>query len=989
MPNSSEGAKAPDFLKPDPSLAPGTVHHGFKVVSAEPISELPGCAYVMKHEATGARLLWLATDDTNKSFAIGFKTAPQDSTGVFHILEHSVLDGSEKFPVKEPFVNLLKTSMQTFLNAMTFPDKTVYPVSSTNEKDLENLMDVYLDAVLHPAIYTRPRIFEQEGWHLELASKDAPLTYNGVVLNEMKGALSDPDDVLYHGMQEALFPDTPYAFESGGDPRKIVTLTYEQFLDTHARHYQLRNSYTVLYGDMDIERELAFIGERFEGAADRHAKDPNPLPLQKPLKSLEMKRLEMATAKENASAALGYVIGTSHDRERVLATDVLLDTLAGSNEAPLKHAVMEAGLADDFTATLVDGVQQPLAFLELKGLHDGAAEKFRPFVEDFCQKLVSDGIDHEKLEASLAQAEFNLREGDWGYSDGVALSIQALSSWLYDDDRPYDYLRYEDALAHMHAGIEKGYFEKLLSELICESAHTAAVELVPVEEGSHAEEEKELSDLKAKMDDAALQQVMDEEAALRAEQEASDSPENLAKLPALALSDIDEGTKDPEVAESSTPLPCWHHRIETHHIDYVYYYFDLKRVGFEELPYVAILSDLLGNLSTQHHTASDLDTLVETKLGSFSVFCEAYGKQDDLGFVNPKLVVGASALSENVASLASIPREVWAETLFGEDTDKIYQILQQRRVAMEQEFMNNGHVLAMSRATSKILPLSRFMDKLSGVDFYLFLKKLLDRWQYRKQPTVEVLYNLAGRIFTADDIQVSFTGSDEDLARFWDAAGNLGLPFKGGQVTEENLKIPPAEPVDEAFVVPSNVVYVGTSSLPCYDDTSSLGVWQVGTRPLSFGYLWNEVRVKGGAYGAGIRHQSNGMTQNYSYRDPHIDETLARYEGQAAWLKDWEPQDGELTGYLVSTVAGIDAPKKPRSWARLQDGARFQERPATWRQNLRREVLETSADDIRALATPLAWSAEHHVSCVFGSSDIIASSKHPFEVVQLMSPDEA
>lgn len=987
MPEHAASAESSRYLTPDPALAAGTTHHGFTVVSAEPISELSGCAYVFRHEATGARLMWLACEDTNKAFALAFKTPPADSTGVFHILEHSVLDGSDKFPVKEPFVNLLKTSMQTFLNAMTFPDKTVYPVSSTNEKDLENLMDVYLDAVLHPAIYHRPHIFEQEGWHYELESKDAPLTYNGVVLNEMKGALSDPDEVLYHAMQESLFPDTPYAFEWGGDPRDIVKLTYEQFLDTHARHYQLSNSYTILYGAIDLERELAFIDERFQGADDRGAGAPNPLPLQKPVKLMEPRKVEMATAEENASCALGYVIGTAQDRERVLAVDVLLDALAGSNEAPLKRAVMDAGLADDFTVTLLDGLQQPLAFMELKGIREGAAEKFRPFVEDYCRKLVSDGIGHDKLAASLSQAEFNLREGDWGYSDGVALSIQALSSWLYDDERPVDYLRYEDALAHMREWLDQGYFEKLLDELICTSAHTAAVELVPVEEGSHAEEEAELAERKAQMDEDALQQVMDEVKALRQEQEAPDAPEDIAKLPSLHVSDIDEGTTDPEVLEPSYLLTTWHHPLDTHHIDYVYYYFDLKRIGYEELPYVAVLADLLGNLTTQHHSASELDTLVETKLGSFNVFVEAYGTPDDLSYVSPKLVVGASALSENVASLAQIPAEIWDETLFSDDTDRIYQILQQRRVAMEQDFMNNGHTLAMSRATSQLLPLSRLIDKLSGIDFYFFLKKLLDRWQYRKQPTVEVLYNLASRIFTADDVVVSFTGPDEDLKRFWDAAGDLKLQKKGGQVTAENLKTPEMQPVDEAFIVPSNVVYVGESSLPCPADAQSLGTWQVGMRPISFGYLWNEVRVKGGAYGCGIRHQANGMTQSYSYRDPSIDSTIERFGHEGDWLKTWEPTPDELDGYLVSTVASVDAPRKPRVWARLQDSIRFQKRPASWKADLRQEMLDTTADDIRSLASTLAWNAEHHVTCVFGSADIIKSAKHPFKTVQLISKE--
>ena len=449
------GAVAP-YTKADPSLAPGTRHAGFTVTDVLPLPELSGTAYVMRHDATGARAMWIAVDDNEKSFSIAFKTPPANSTGVFHILEHSVLCGSNRFPVKEPFVNLLKTSMQTFLNALTFPDKTMYPVASTNAADLKNLVDVYLDAVLHPAIYRRPRIFEQEGWHLELQDADgkaaapedpdARLAYNGVVFNEMKGALSDPDEVLFEAVNQSLFPDTPYRFESGGDPRHIPELSYEEFLDTHARHYNLANSYTILYGNLDIEDMLAFVGSRFDAAADRGAGAPNPLPLQAPVRA-PFRQVTMATATENASVGLAYVIGTAADRERVLATDVLLDALAGSNEAPLKRAVLDADLGDDFTATLVDGELQPQVLFQLKGAKPGVARRFRQLVEDTCARLAADGIDRTKLEASLAQGEFNLREGDWGsYADGVALSMQAMSSWLYDDGRPVDYLRYEDEM---------------------------------------------------------------------------------------------------------------------------------------------------------------------------------------------------------------------------------------------------------------------------------------------------------------------------------------------------------------------------------------------------------------------------------------------------------------------------------------------------------------------------------------------------------------
>ena len=686
-----------NFAEPRAELAVGTTHAGFTVTSVEPLSELSGCAYVMRHDATGARALWLACGDVNRAFAISFKTPPADDTGVFHILEHSVLCGSDRYPVKEPFVNLLKTSMQTFLNALTFPDKTMYPVASTNVADLENLMSVYLDAVLHPAIWHRRRIFEQEGWHLE-AADDGTLSYNGVVLNEMKGALSDPDDVLYQALTRSLFPDTCYGHESGGNPRAIPTLTYEAFLDNHARHYAPSNAYVFLYGDLDVDRELALVDEALCGAAERGAGSPNPLVPQAPVRAPRAE-VRMATAPGNSEVGLSYVIGTAADRTRVLAADVLLDALCGSNEAPLKRRVLDAGLADDFSASLIDGVLQPQVMFCLRGLREGAGARFRELVESTCAELAEAGIPRDKLEASLAQAEFNLREGDWGgYPDGVALAMQAMSSWLYDDGRPVDYLRYEDSLAELKRGLSEGLFERLLHEVVCESAHCAEVELVPVEDGDADEEAAELARLRAGMGEKDLEAVRAEVDALRAEQEAPDSPEALATLPQLRVSDIGPAPAEPAAFEVEAPLPCVAHELDTHGIDYVYHYFDLRHLDFGELPWVGVLTELLGRLATARRSASDLDTLVETNLGGLDFFVETYTRDDDLSFAAPTLVVGASALSEKAAALCELPAEVWGETDFG-DLARVRDILTQRRVALEQYYLSSGHAAALLKET--------------------------------------------------------------------------------------------------------------------------------------------------------------------------------------------------------------------------------------------------------------------------------------------------
>ena len=969
----------------DPALAVGTRHAGFTVVDAQPLPEISGAYYQLRHDASGARALWLACADNNKSFAIAFKTPPANSTGVFHILEHSVLCGSEHYPVKEPFVNLLKTSMQTFLNALTFPDKTMYPVASTNTQDLENLMGVYLDAVLHPAIYQRPRIFEQEGWHYEYDREAKALAYNGVVFNEMKGVYSDPSEVDFHEVMHDLFPNTAYGFESGGNPRDIPTLTYEDFINTHARHYNLANSYTILYGNMDIDRELAFVDERFQAAAKREVGDPNPLELQAPA-AAPFRRYEMQTTPENASVSVAYVIGTAADRERVLATDILIDALCGSNEAPLKKRILEEGLGADVQCSPIDDLLQPIALFHLVNAKEGVAARFRELLEDTCRELAEQGIPRDRLRASIAQAEFNLREGDWGYPDGIALSMRSMTSWLYSDERPVDYIRYEDALAAIKAGLEDGYFERLLAELTFENDHSAFVELVPVEKGGDAvEEQEELAAALAGMTDDDLAHIDAEVAALRYEQEAPDSPEALATLPQLGIEDIGEMEPEPHNELVEAPLPCIAHEVDTHKVDYVYHYFDLMRVAFDELPYVGLLTHLLGNLDTTEHDAAELDTLIEENLGDLSFFTATNCTDADPNEVTSSLVVYASALADHVESLATLPSEVWGSTLFT-DKDDIRKILDQVRNKMEMTFIGSGHTAALSRVGRQLTKAPIVASQLAGVEFYQFLRELLDNYDERIDGVCEKLAELCRRIFTSDEVLVSFIGPAEDRERFWAAGGTLGLAPAAGDGAAHRLDIPEPKLCREAYVIPSTVGFVsaGTRLLPQLAD--NIGAWKVATRAITFDRLWNEVRVKGGAYGVGFRHTNSGMLRFHSYRDPNIDATLARYGEVAAWLENLELDERELTGYVVSVVGSFDAPLKPREAARNQDEVRFAKRDAGYRKRVRDQIIGTTTEQIRSLAPALAHMDEERGICVFAGREAIEASSVKFDkVVDLLA----
>ena len=1002
-------------------LVPGTTCHGFAVERCEAVPELDSDSYVLRHTASGARLLYLACDDENKAFAIGFKTPPADSTGVFHILEHSVLCGSTKFPVKEPFVDLIKSSMQTFLNAMTYPDKTIYPVATTNEQDLYNLMDVYLDAVFNPAIYTKPTIFEQEGWHYELDLPEGEscegdtgeacpqdlragtLRYNGVVFNEMKGALSDPMSVLDDAVNAALYPDTAYAHESGGDPRAIPTLTYEQFLDTHARHYNPSNSYITLYGDMDVDRALAFLDERYlsqSSAASRRmdaaiaagedpsALAPNPLDVQAPV-TCEYERVEMATTPENAMVGMGLVLGNALDRKCTIAADILFEALLGSNEAPVKKAILAAGLGGNVVSYTAAECLQPYELIMLQNAQPGVARELRRVFQDACRDLCEHGVPRERLEAIISSNEYDLRQRDYGIADGVAIACDALSTWLYDDDAATLALKYGPVYEELRGELDGSYFEDLLRELVLENDHVALVELVPVDtaEGAEGAEAAELAAKRDAMTDAELADVVDRTAALRAAQEAEDTPEAKATLPRLRVSDIGEARPEPPlVVDTTAPIPCLRHGIPTNRLAYAMQYFDLGCVSFEDLPYVTLLCRLLKQLPTREHSAEELDNLLAGKLGFLSFTTEVM-TQPDVDGVRPYLLVSAGALSEKIDALASLPREVWSSTLLADaDADRVRDVLTQIRIGLEQGFINNGHSAALGRAMSYSSPSAVVREQLSGVDFYLFLRDLLEHFDERLDGLRAKLAELAGRIFVADGCLASFTGSDEDFDAYWDAAGDLGLGAGDGAGAGRGALVVPT-PCDrhEAFVIPSDICFAARACDPRRLGIDVTGAWAVAANALSYDYLWNEIRVKGGAYGCGFRAAGERQTAFYTYRDPAIDPSIERVERAGAWLGSFEPDEAAFEGFIVSCVSGMDAPVKPYALTKRRNTTYLAGLDPHAREERRAQMLAATPAELRSLGTDVTRIAAESPTCVFGGRDVIAKSNAGFNVVDLLA----
>ncbi len=1030
----------------------GDALHGFTIEKIEDVPEIEGRAYIMRHAKSGARLVFLQNEDINKAFSITFKTPPNNNTGVFHILEHSVLCGSEKFPVKEPFVNLIKNSMQTFLNAMTFSDKTMFPVASTNSQDLKNLIDVYMDAVLHPAIYGKKHIFEQEGWHIEAdgaSCESKPrLTYNGVVYNEMKGALSDPDSVIYDAICSQLFPDTAYGFESGGDPREIPDLTYESFLDTHTRHYNLSNSYIVLYGNLDISDFLEFLDDRYLSTSpevQKKATAPNPLLAQSPTTNLN-KTVEMHTTQDNACAALGYVVGDIHDTLRTFATNILIEAIAGCNEAPLKRALLDANLGQDVMFHVQDGVLQPFVFVEAQGLKqynnkcDQTNEKMphkptvclQQTIEREVKKLVDNGIDRHLLRATLAHEKFALREGNFGYADGVAYAISCMEGWLYSDDLCTAYLRYEDAFNKMEELLETNYFEDLLASIFLDNSHMTSVELVPRNSDVLGDADIRLQKKGESITTSELENIKENTKALQEEQMREDAPEDLAKLPHLHIKDIEDAPCEPPYHLDNTDYgDVLLHSVKTRGIVYAQQLYNLDGFAAGDLPYIKLMTSMLTGLDTQDHSATELVSLLRGNIGSLEYHMRFYKDANDAEKFYPKLCVEASALAENAAKLASLTNEISLKTKF-EDKSKIKTMVEQIKLALEQNFCMNGQKAAIKRASAQQGAAEAAAEIAGGVEYYLFLCDLYENFDEKIDEVCKKFLSLTKTIFLCSECFTSFAGSGEQcniyMEEFNKSRQNaLGIFDQVEPVELTGLHICALKKKNEAFIVPSDVTFTGYAFNPfksdvqnssadkqkCVNDAACAqtaenaqdidtqtdrpqiepnnqnhphfnGSWLIASRALTYGYLWTEVRVKGGAYGVAASFPNIGCSRFNSYRDPNLDDTCERFESTGAWLEEFNPTPDECEGYVVSSVAGMDAPQKPRAVIKRQISQFVSGIDKDFRKRTRQEIIDSSIEDVRSVATLASDCAHLGSCCVFGSAEIINNSKRNWSVTELI-----
>ncbi len=952
--------------------------HGFTVTAYRRLEELKANLWEMTYEKNGARLVWLQRADNNKTFAISFKTIPEDDTGVFHILEHSVLCGSDKYPVKEPFVELLKGSLNTFLNALTFPDKTMYPVSSRNDKDFLNLVDVYMDAVLHPAIYQKPEIFRQEGWHY--AFDEDKVTYNGVVFNEMKGAYSDVETVMYHELNRRLFPDNCYRFSSGGDPVHIPDLTYEQFIRCHQTYYHPSNAYIFLDGAVVLDDTLALL-DSFLCSYDALAVDSD-IPMQAPVSFAEGTcAYEVADAADEGRVqmAWGYNYGTFADNERSTAVRILTDVLCGSNEAPLKKAVLDAELAEDIYFQSDDGTQQQLLMLEVRNTTADKVEAVKKTVRDTLVGLVRDGLDKAQLTAALNHLEFSAREKDFGgYPRGVVYAMTVMESWLYGGD-PAQNLTYDALFLSLREKIGGRYFEELLEETLLCDTNTALVVLTAsatLGEEKQAAETARLQAASSAWEAAERAQFVAAEEALKAAQLRQDTPEELAKLPKLTIADVTElPEKLPQTVEQLCGCEVLRHNVDTDGIVYIHLFFSLAGLSPDELCGVSFLTDVLGQAATAHYDRLALQTVLRDRLGGISFSTAAYARGNQIDGATPYLLASVSVLESKKQEAVTLLGEILGTSVL-DDKPLLLQLLRQRKLMDEENLTMAGHRYALGRVAAATTVEGAMNEYLNGLEGARWVKRQEERFEKESDTLVKALQALFDRIFVRERLTVSVTGPDDES--YCRALASL-VPMAG--VCVKNADIPLLPLTSEGVRIPAPVAFAVAGSHLTKLGAVHSGAWSVAANLLTLQYLWNSVRVQGGAYGTGFLARAGGTVAAYSYRDPQPARSLDCYVQAAAFLEQFCDGEEDLEPYIIGAVAAVDpllTPSRKGMTATLRHicGRTYEDVC-----RLQREILATDRDQLRALCDTLRRLSSQAAVCVVGGKERLGTCGDKLETI--------
>lgn len=910
------------------------------------VQELKGTLYEYEHEKTGAKLLYMKTDDRNKLFSVAFRTTPTDDTGVFHILEHSVLCGSKNYPVREPFVELLKSSMNTFLNAMTFPDKTLYPVSSRNEKDFLNLTSVYLDAVFYPQIYENPNIFYQEGWHYDYPEKNGDISYKGVVFNEMKGAEASVDTLVSNEVMAQLFPDTCYKYISGGDPRKIPDLTYEQFLEFHRTYYSAANAIFYLEGDMDISVVVSMIEEYLQKADT--SKKAITIESQA-IKPLEDRTRYYAISEEEdeeemTRISFNRILGDYSEKEKLYAASLISAYLTDSNEAPFKKAIFEKGLAQDVMVRVEDGIKQFFLELQLVNTETDRLDDIKAVIKELRTEFKKNGLDRQALEATLNNMEFMFRELMEPRS--LYHNMSVLSSYLYGGD-PTLYLTYDETFASLREKLDTDYFKELILEFLDLDA-MGMVTLLPsrtLEEEEAIDEENRILDRKGAWSKEEEQEILEQNARLSAWQMTSDPKEALDTIPRLSVSDVEVLPRKKKTTLSQYKQACvLTHPSENAGISYVNMYFEIPKEYQDRLAEFVILSFLIGKLPTTNSALIDLVQEIKGNLGNLVFDMDAVASDGETDTCRSFFTVNVSALTTKLDKAKQIIQELLFETDFSQK-DAIEQILVQFQNEYRDTIIGNGHQLGIQRASSGHTSVGYAREQLEGLSCYLCLKEYVNDFDNKYESLLELVDALRENILKQCNLTISITSQEEDAAALYP----LINMFEEGEKMDTNMSFP-KRIGEKCFVqIPAQISYACSASNITKAGMQYSGGWRVLAKISSLEYLWNEVRVQGGAYGVGMTIGTTGNLVFYSYRDPGAEKTYSKYEGTKEFLREFA-KEGELDDYIISTVSATDPLLTPREVGEMADIEFLRRETYEDLCKERKEILNASPDMLREYA---------------------------------------
>lgn len=946
-------------------LEPGGVTAGFELEKRQYVEAKKATLYTLRHKKCGARLLYFDRADLNKTFAVSFKTLPENDTGVFHILEHSVLNGSEKFPVKEPFVSLLQSSMQTFLNAYTFGDKTMFPVSSRNEQDLFNLMSVYLDAVFRPSIYSMPEIFMQEGWHYEF-DEDGSVSYNGVVFSEMKGAYADVERIMGDACDRLMYPDTCYGFSSGGRPESITDLSYEQFIATHKRFYHPSNARFFLDGHMDIDSVLEYIDREYLSHYDYLEPDFD-FSEQKPVTGTATVSFEPTEGEElRAHMVMGKLLCRFDEIEKLYAAKMIADYLTGSNEAPLKRAFLENGLAQDVALEINDGIYQPSAALVVLNTAADKFDEIRSFVPETVRRVAENGLDRSALHACIERFAFNCREVTEPY--GVELAIKALDGWLYGGDPllHIDNAKVFDALRNK---LDTGYFEALMLEMLADPDDKCYVYALPSKTKLFDDAQREKARCEAEAaawDDEKRREMMNATQKMQLWQQSQDDEEALSTLPVLELGDV---PRDVEPIKTATVdiagRPALSVEVNSDGIVYLNLYFDVSDFTTEELRLLNLLTSCLGDLRTENLTALELQNKIKSTLGGIAAKVDIISHEGELDSGKPYLLVSASTLRENAQAAMELLSELLLHTCWSE-TDKIGEIVMQSDYFIKQSLIGNGHSFAMTKALSGFSAEAALREALEGESFARWFADLAASFSGHAEALGEKLAGLAHRAFAANRLFVGF-GGEPSISAIESFVKALPESEIG-----EAAAAPEGAKTDCAVEIPADVGFSALGgNLNTFGGKFS-GAWPVLSSLMTYGYLWNAVRVQGGAYGTGMSVRSNGDIFCYSYRDPNLMSSADAFAALPDVLGEMLSEDMPLDDIIIGTVNTTDPLLDPAGQCELSCRRYLRGTTPEFIAKLRHEILDTTAADLRSLIPTLRAYVEHSIFCAVGSHDAVA-----------------